>query len=207
VLLGPLIVLLGQDGADQTDWRCPIGEDADDVGAAADFPVQPFLGVVGPDLSPGRLREGGNAKMSVRAASVVPIVERWAAGKSPSEWLFNAPAGGPLRETSWKRSVRWREAVAAIGRPRLRVHDLRHTAASVWFGSGADRKVVQRVLGPGSAATTMDLYGHHTDQNLWRPLPDSGYALAVVSIPPMGVTRQAPLATGDGWSRLSESNR
>jgi len=173
VLLGPLIVLLGQDGVDQTDWRCPIGEDADDVGAAADFPVQPFLGVIGPDLSPGRLREGGNAKMSVRAASVVPIVERWAAGKSPSEWLFNAPAGGPLRETSWKRSVRWREAVAAIGRPRLRVHDLRHTAA-VWFGSGADRKVVQRVLGPGSAAMTMDLYGHLTDQNLRRPLPDSG---------------------------------
>jgi integrase len=31
-------------------------------------------------------------------AAVVPIVERWAAGKSPSEWMFHAPAGGPLRE-------------------------------------------------------------------------------------------------------------
>ena len=61
----------------------------------------------------------------------------------------------------------WREAVAAIGRPKLRVHDLQHTAASVWLGSGADPKVAQRVLGHGSAAMTMDLYGHLIDQNLW----------------------------------------
>jgi integrase len=64
-------------------------------------------------------------------------VERSAAGKSRSEWLFHAPDGGPLRETNVKRSVRWREVVAAIGHLKLRVHDLRHTAASVWLGSGA----------------------------------------------------------------------
>jgi integrase len=55
----------------------------------------------------------------------------------------------------------------AIGRPRLRVHDLRHTAASLWLAAGADPKVVQRVLGHSSAAMTMDLYGHLIDQNLW----------------------------------------
>src|SRR5918994_2801753 len=100
-------------------------------------------------------------------ATVVPIIERWAAGKQADDWLFHAPEGGPLRETNWKRSVRWREAVAAIGRPQLRVHDLRHTAASTWLGSGADPKVVQRVLGHASAAMTMDLYGHLIDRNLW----------------------------------------
>ncbi|WP_369410500.1 tyrosine-type recombinase/integrase [Kribbella orskensis] len=45
--------------------------------------------------------------------------------------------------------------------------DLRHTAASVWLGSGADPKVVQRILGHASAGMTMDLYGHLIDQNLW----------------------------------------
>ena len=89
--------------------------------------------------------------------AVVPVVERWAAGKSASDWLFSAPGGGPLRETHWKRSVGWREAIAAIGRPELRVHDLRHTVASVWLGSGADPKVVQTVLGHASVAMTMDL--------------------------------------------------
>jgi hypothetical protein len=43
---------------------------------------------------------------------VVPVVDRWSAGKSPGEWLFAAPAGGPLRETNWQRSVSWREAKA-----------------------------------------------------------------------------------------------
>ena len=98
---------------------------------------------------------------------VVPIVDRWSAGKSSGEWLFAAPAGGPLRETNWQRSVSWREAKATIGRPELRVHDLRHTAASVWLASGADPKVVQRVLGHATAAMTMDLYGHMIDRNLW----------------------------------------
>ena len=58
-------------------------------------------------------------------------------------------------------------AKATIGRPELRVHDLRHTAASVWLASGADPKVVQRVLGHATAAMTMDLYGHMIDRNLW----------------------------------------
>jgi integrase len=98
---------------------------------------------------------------------VVPIVDRWSADKSPGEWLFAAPAGGPLRETNWQRSISWREAKATIGRPELRVHDLRHTAASVWLTSGADPKVVQRVLGHATADMTMDLYGHMIDRNLW----------------------------------------
>ncbi|WP_439648816.1 tyrosine-type recombinase/integrase [Kribbella kalugense] len=53
-----------------------------------------------------------------------------------------------------------------MGVPTLRVHDLRHTASSVWLGSEADPKVVQRILGHASAAMTMDLYGHLIDQNL-----------------------------------------
>ena len=48
------------------------------------------------------------------------------------------------------------------------MHDLRHTAASVWLAAGADPKVVQRVLGHATAAMTMDLYGHLVDDNLWQ---------------------------------------
>jgi integrase len=53
------------------------------------------------------------------------------------------------------------------GPGELRIHDLRHSAASVWLASGADPKVVQRVLGHATAAMTMDLYGHMIDRNLW----------------------------------------
>lgn len=99
---------------------------------------------------------------------LVPIVDRWSEGKAVDAWLFNAPEGGPLRESNWKRSIGWRAATAAAGVPSLRVHDLRHTAASLWLGAGADPKVVQRVLGHATAAMTMDLYGHMVDANLWQ---------------------------------------
>ncbi len=72
-----------------------------------------------------------------------------------------------MSESNWKRAVGWAAATRPIGKPGLRVHDLRHTCASVWLGAGAGPKVVQRILGHASAAMTMDLYGHLIDQNLW----------------------------------------
>lgn len=91
-------------------------------------------------------------------AELVPIIDRWTTGKEPEAWLFAALGGGPLRESNWKRSVGWRAARAAAGVPDVRVHDLRHTAASLWLAAGADPKVVQRVLGHATAAMTMDLW-------------------------------------------------
>ena len=99
---------------------------------------------------------------------LVAIVDRWSAAKMPDAWLFSAPGGGPLRESNWKRSVGWSAATTAARLHGFRVHDLRHTAASVWLGAGADPKVVQRVLGHATASMTMDLYGHLVDGNLWQ---------------------------------------
>jgi integrase len=90
-------------------------------------------------------------------ADLGPVLDKWSAGKAPDAWLFEAPKGGPLSEPNWKRSVRWKEAITEIGKPTLRVHDLRHTCASIWLGAGADPKVVQRILGHASAAMTMAL--------------------------------------------------
>ena len=45
---GPLVVLLGEQCTDKADDRGPVGEDADDVGAATDLAVQPLERVVIP---------------------------------------------------------------------------------------------------------------------------------------------------------------
>jgi hypothetical protein len=37
----------------------------------------------------------------------------------------------------------------------------------MWLGSGADPKVVQRVLSHASGAMTMNLYGHLIDRTVW----------------------------------------
>lgn len=60
--LGPFVGLFGQDSADEADDRRSVGEDPDDVGAAADFLVEPFLRVVRPDLAPDLAGEAGEGE-------------------------------------------------------------------------------------------------------------------------------------------------
>lgn len=51
-------------------------------------------------------------------------------------------------------------AVSACGLPRIRLHDLRHTAATLALGAGVHPKVVSERLGHSSIAITLDTYSH-----------------------------------------------
>ena len=64
------------------------------------------------------------------------------------------------------RARTWRQALAACGLKGVRIHDLRHTAASLAIAQGADVKVVQRMLGHATAAMTLDLYAGLFDLRL-----------------------------------------
>jgi hypothetical protein len=64
---------------------------------------------------------------------LVPIIDRWAAGKEPEALAVRCARRGPLQESNWKRSLGWRAARVAAGVPDVRVHDLRHSAASLWL--------------------------------------------------------------------------
>ena len=54
--------------------------------------------------------------------------------------------------------------VASIGLPQVRFHDLRHSYAVAAIRSGDDIKTVQGNLGHATAAFTLDVYGHVTNQ-------------------------------------------
>jgi integrase len=78
----------------------------------------------------------------------------------PADLVFTMPGSGPLRASKWGERY-FRPAVAAAGLPMdLRVHDLRHTAASLAIRENASVKVVQAMLGHRSATQTLDRYGH-----------------------------------------------
>jgi len=77
----------------------------------------------------------------------------------PEGLVFPAPGGGFLRPENF-RNRSWLPAVKAVGVAPLRLHDLRHTCASLAIAAGADVKVLQRMLGHASAALTLDRYGH-----------------------------------------------
>ena len=58
----------------------------------------------------------------------------------------------------------FKKLVAVIGRPEARFHDLRHSYAVAAIRAGDDIKTVQGNLGHATAAFTLDVYGHVTDQ-------------------------------------------
>lgn len=57
-----------------------------------------------------------------------------------------------------------RKVVSAIGRPDVTLKSLRHTFAVDSLLSGANPKAVQGALGHHSAAFTLDVYAHYTDE-------------------------------------------
>ena len=57
-LNGPFVVLLEQEGADQTDDRVVVGEDTDHVGPALDLTVETLDRIRAVELGPVLLGEG-----------------------------------------------------------------------------------------------------------------------------------------------------
>lgn len=91
--------------------------------------------------------------------SVAAELGRLLAGRHRDDLVVEAPHGGYLRLTTW-RSRYWRPATAAIGRDDLRIHDMRHTAVSLWISAGADAKRVASWAGHASVVSVFDRYGH-----------------------------------------------
>jgi integrase len=46
------------------------------------------------------------------------------------------------------------------GLPRMRFHDLRHTAATLLLSIGVEMRVIQDILGHSDIATTANIYAH-----------------------------------------------
>ena len=60
--------------------------------------------------------------------------------------------------------LHFKKLAAKAGYPDARFHDLRHSYAVAALQSGDDIKTVQENLGHHTAAFTLDVYGHVTEQ-------------------------------------------
>lgn len=72
--------------------------------------------------------------------------------------VWQTRLGTPLGHRNVARSFDRLQAQAGVS--RLRIHDLRHTHASLLIASGADPRLVAERLGHGSVAFTLQTYGH-----------------------------------------------
>jgi integrase len=72
--------------------------------------------------------------------------------------VFAQPDGMPLHPHSF--SAAFARQVEAAGIPRISLHGLRHTWATLALMAGIHPKIVQERLGHSSIATTLDTYSH-----------------------------------------------
>lgn len=81
-------------------------------------------------------------------------------GRDPAGYVFTNELGDPLAP-DWV-SARFDDLVKAAELPRIRLHDTRHTAASLMLAAGVQPKVVQEMLGHADVRITLGIYGHVT---------------------------------------------
>src|SRR5699024_6456811 len=78
-------------------------------------------------------------------------------GRRPYAPLVLGPRRGiRFDPNNWRRDAGWKAALDALGLGRAKLHDLRHTHASLVPRSAADIYVLQKVLGHRESATTID---------------------------------------------------
>jgi integrase len=77
---------------------------------------------------------------------------------SPYPLVFAQPDGRPWYPE--QVSDRWRQQWPRLDLPRIRLHDLRHTHATLLLHAGVPIKVVSERLGHTRIAMTLDIYAH-----------------------------------------------
>jgi len=94
-------------------------------------------------------------------------IEKTFTGEQWKEYglIFTSKVGTPGDPSNLR--LDFNRLIGAAGLPKIRFHDLRHTAASLMLNHGVPVIVVSKRLGHSLPSTTLDVYGHlyHELQN------------------------------------------
>lgn len=97
---------------------------------------------------------------ALRAWRKLQLEEREAWGPAWKELglVFTREDGSAINPMGWSRTFERHAAAAKL--PRIRLHDLRHTHATLMLQAGVHPKVASERLGHHSVAFTLDVYAH-----------------------------------------------
>lgn len=96
---------------------------------------------------------------AVTVAALREHRERMRAEGHPQEFVFCDTQGGPVRKSNLVRRS-FLPLLKRASLPRIRFHDLRHTAATLLLLQGVHPKVVQERLGHSQISIALDTYSH-----------------------------------------------
>lgn len=86
--------------------------------------------------------------------ALVPHLREAMEGKSRSALVFTGPKGGRINGSNVRRAVKWNALRARLDRADYRLHDLRHTLATLLFDGGAAANDVQAIMGHSTLQMT-----------------------------------------------------
>jgi integrase len=75
-----------------------------------------------------------------------------------ADYVFTTGIGTPMEPRNLERA--YRQILALAGLHHIRIHDLRHTAATLLLTQGVHPRVVMELLGHSQIAITMNTYSH-----------------------------------------------
>jgi integrase len=76
------------------------------------------------------------------------------------DMVFATPTGNPLPPNTL--ASRFQRLIARAGVPKIRIHDLRHTSATLMLANNVHPKIVQERLGHADVSMTLNRYSHVT---------------------------------------------
>ena len=91
---------------------------------------------------------------------VARLLETEIGDRAGGALVFTSARGGGYLTLGQARYTFGKAVAAVDGCAGVRLHDMRHTCASLAIRSGANVKVVQKLLGHKTATLTLDRYGH-----------------------------------------------
>ena len=114
-----------------------------------------------------RRGKGAKDRYTLLAEGAWKAIEAYLEGERPGSWLF--PGASPVRPLSTRsvqKAIERARLAAGIGKT-FSVHTLRHSFATHLLEAGTDLRIIQELLGHGSARTTQ-IYTHVSTRDLRR---------------------------------------
>lgn len=103
---------------------------------------------------------------ALKAHKIQQNMDRLAMGDKweDHDLVFTTTNGKPIDcKTDYRQ---WHRALSIAGLPVKRLHDARHTAATLLFDQGIDIEVIRRFMGHSSVLLTSKTYVHHSARQL-----------------------------------------
>ena len=156
----------------------------------ATLKVQRGLVVHGGQKAIGRPKTDAGVRTVAIPSNVVEVLSKHLeehVGVEATAWLFAGRDGQPITPRTLDRI--WERARGSIGRPDLRLHDLRHTGLTLAAATGAT--TAELMLRAGHASPAAALRYQHATEDRDRVLADALAALSQAKVTKMKVQKQS----------------